>query len=342
VRIDVGNTDTYTISSLTEGATSFCTVTAYNPAKVESAYSNEISVHVSYAAPVVSFSATPASGTAPLQVAFDNNTSGRVTSWAWDFGDGATSNLENPTHVYSTPGTYTASLTATGPGGAMTSSRAISATPRGGTWQGLVAAYAFNEGAGNTVADASGNGNTGTIDGASWTTQGRVGAALSFNGLDSMVKIPPSASLNLSGAMTLEAWIFPTAAQSGWRTIVQREVDAYFLHASHWNGALVPAGGGTFNGDVEWIAGPSAVPVNAWTHVALTYNGAILRLYLNGAQVASEARSGAIQTNSNQISIGGNMPYGEFFQGRIDEVRVYNRALDPAEIDDDMNSAVAP
>ena len=113
---------------------------------------------------------------------------------------------------------------------------------------GLVAAYGFNEGAGTTVADASGNGNTGTISGATWSDAGTLRGALSFNGASSLVRVPSSASLNVSTAMTLEAWIQPTAAQSGWRTIMQREVDAYFLNASNGNGPLRPSGGGTFGG----------------------------------------------------------------------------------------------
>ena len=88
-------------------------------------------------------------------------------------------------------------------------------------------------GSGATTADASGNGNTGTITGATWTTQGRFGNALSFNGASSVVRVASSASLNLTSAMTLSAWIRPTAAQSGWRTIVQRQADAYFLNASN-------------------------------------------------------------------------------------------------------------
>ena len=127
--------------------------------------------------------------------------------------------------------------------------------------------------------------------------------------------------------MTLEAWIKPTATQSGWRTIMQREVDAYFLNASNSDGPLLPSGGGTFNGNTGYVSGTTASPVNVWTHVALTYDGAMLRLYVNGVQAGSQARTGSIQTNSNPLWIGGNSPYGEYFQGLIDEVRVYNRAL---------------
>ena len=61
--------------------------------------------------------------------------------------------------------------------------------------------------------------------------------------------------------------------------------------------------------------------------MALTYDGASLRLYVNGTQVATRAAAGAIQASANPLWIGGNQPYGEYFRGLIDEARVYNRAL---------------
>jgi PKD repeat protein len=71
-----------------------------------------------YTAPKANFSASPRSGAAPLQVNFTNESSGLVTSWLWNFGDGTTSTDENPTHTYESPRTYTAKLTVYGPGGA--------------------------------------------------------------------------------------------------------------------------------------------------------------------------------------------------------------------------------
>jgi hypothetical protein len=156
--------------------------------------------------------------------------------------------------------------------------------------------------------------------------------ALTFNGSTGGVSVPASASLGLSSAMTLMAWIEPTASQSGWRTIMQRQSDAYFLNASNESGPLRPAGGGTIGGGITWVTGTTASPVNAWTHVALTYDGAALRLYVNGTQVATRTVSGAIQASTNPLWIGGNSPYGEYFQGLIDEARVYNRALTATDI----------
>ncbi len=75
---------------------------------------------------------------------------------------------------------------------------------------GLVAAYGFDEGTGTVVTDSSGNGNTGTIAGATWTTAGKYGVgALSFNGTTARVTVPDAPSLDLTDALTLEAWVLP-------------------------------------------------------------------------------------------------------------------------------------
>jgi len=76
----------------------------------------------------------------------------------------------------------------------------------------LVAAYSFNEGAGTSVGDASGNGHTGTVTGAA----GQFGGALSFDGTDDWVTVADAAGLDLTTGMTLEAWVNPTALR-GWR-----------------------------------------------------------------------------------------------------------------------------
>jgi hypothetical protein len=95
----------------------------------------------------------------------------------------------------------------------------------------LVGAYSFDAGSGVAAIDDSGNGNVGTIAGATWTTQGRYGNALRFDGAGDTVRVPASASLDVGSRLALSAWVRPTSAQSGWRTIVQREPDTYFLTA---------------------------------------------------------------------------------------------------------------
>ena len=84
----------------------------------------------------------------------------------------------------------------------------------------------------------------------------------------------------------------------------------------------------------------SGLSPSTWTHVAATYDGAQIRLYVNGTQVAAVARTGTYEQNTNPLWIGGNAVYGEHFQGRIDDLRIYNRALSVTEIQSDMNAPV--
>jgi hypothetical protein len=134
--------------------------------------------------------------------------------------------------------------------------------------------------------------------------------------------------------MTLEGWVFPTVVPSNWRAVVGKDVDRYYLMAGSSGNA--PAVGGTFSpgGNTNLFAS-GALPVNSWTHLAATFDGATLRLYVNGVQVASQARTGTLTTSNAVLTIGHNI-FGERFIGRIDEVRIYNRALTAAEIQTDM------
>jgi PKD repeat protein len=162
-RTDVGNTDTYALSGLAPGSTTYCAVTAYDASKKESGYSNEVRVSVPADAPVAAFSATPTSGQAPLSVSFRDSSLGTITSWLWEFGDGTTSSTQNPAHVYSNPGTYTAKLTVTGPGGTATKSVATPIT---------VSAGSVGQ-AGAIVVD---NGRAGTTATGSWCVSATTGA----------------------------------------------------------------------------------------------------------------------------------------------------------------------
>jgi hypothetical protein len=232
--------------------------------------------------------------------------------------------------------TLSAARTATATFNAVTTPPAGSPAPAG-----LVAAYTFNETSGSTVTDASGNNNTGTFgSGVTRTAQGRFGSALSFNG--GMIRIPHSSSLNLTSAMTLEAWVFPTAPLDDWSTVLMKQMPGdspYLIYAgTPYNAALVyVTPRGTASGRALT---PSTLPLNTWTHLAGTFDGTTLRLYVNGTQVATRTLSGTIVTSTDILAIGGNTIWGEYFQGRIDEVRIYNRALSPAQIQTDMNSPI--
>src|SRR5260221_1682819 len=93
-----------------------------------------------------------------------------------------------------------------------------------------------------------------------------------------------------------------------------------------------PAGGGTWTGGNQNTAAPTALALNAWTHLAATFDGATVRLYVNGVQVASQAQTAPLATTTGTLQIGGDSYPNEFFAGRIDEVRIYNGAHHQAEI----------
>ena len=206
---------------------------------------------------------------------------------------------------------------------------------------GLVAAYGFEEGTGTTAADASGTGNSGTTSNTTWSTAGKYGKALSFNGSSSYVNVPDSNSLDLTTGMTIEAWVRPSSLGSAWRTVVLKQQTgalAYGLYAN--NNATRPVGY-VFNAAERSAGGSSALAVNTWSHLATTYDGANLRLYVNGVLAATTATTGNIVVSTGVLRIGGNSVWGEYFSGLIDEVRIYNRALSAGEIQVDMATPVS-
>jgi uncharacterized protein (TIGR03437 family) len=205
------------------------------------------------------------------------------------------------------------------------------------TAQGLVAAYAFNEGTGTKVTDASGNGNTGTIFNATWTT-GKYGNALAFNGTNALITINDSASLRLTTAMTLEAWINPGQVVSQWQDVIYKGNDNYYLEAT--SPTSVPAGGGIVGSARVVLYGTTVPRQNTWSHLALTYDGSMLRLYVNAVLASSQPRTGNFFQSTNPLQIGGDSFNRQYFHGTIDEVRIYNVALTTMQIQTDMNTAI--
>jgi concanavalin A-like lectin/glucanase superfamily protein len=239
---------------------------------------------------------------------------------SWSDGGTQTHNIVAP----ATPATYTATYSE------------VAVVP------GLVAAYAFNEGSGATAVDSSGNGNQGAISGATRNTSGQYGAALDFDGTNDLVTVPDSSSLDLTNGMTLEAWVRPLTT-SGWRTVVLKERPgdtAYALYSSN-NDNGRPSGRVRVNGSNVSVNGTSRLTTSVWTHLATTFDGSNLRLYVNGALVATRAASGTILTSTNLLRIGGSSALGRWFRGRIDEVRVYNRALSASEIQSDRTTPLS-
>jgi hypothetical protein len=138
-------------------------------------------------------------------------------------------------------------------------------------------------------------------------------------------------------AMTLEAWVNPGTVVGEWEDVIYKGNDNYYLEAA--SSRSVPAAGGTFGAVGAILYGTQLEP-GSWVHLAVTYDGTTLRLYVNGVQVASQAQTGTILTSTNALQIGGDSLFTQFFKGIIDEVRVYNVALTAAQIQADMGSPI--
>ncbi|MFB9966496.1 LamG domain-containing protein, partial [Sinosporangium siamense] len=199
------------------------------------------------------------------------------------------------------------------------------------------AAYGLEEGTGTTVADSSGNANGGAAHGTSWVT-GKYGNALSFDGIDAWVTVPHSPSLRLTNGMTLSAWVKPTGV-GGYRTVVMKDHtngSAYGLYSS--NGDAVPSAW-MLKPDAashNIVNGTSPLPVDTWSHIAITYDGTDAHLYVDGTQTTTIPMTGSLIDDNGSLHLGGNTKWGEYFAGVIDEVRVYNRAQTAAQIQTDM------
>ena len=138
--------------------------------------------------------------------------------------------------------------------------------------------------------------------------------------------------------MTLEAWVNPPAINAGWKDVIYKGNDNYYLEGA--TPAECPMIGITVGASQAEAFGTSQLPSNTWTFLAATYDGTTLRFYVNGTQISSQPRTGDIVTSANPLQIGGDSIWGQFFHGTIDEVRVYNVALTPGQIQADMATSV--
>ncbi|MBN1281141.1 MAG: InlB B-repeat-containing protein [Candidatus Thermoplasmatota archaeon] len=232
---------------------------------------------------------------------------------------------------------YASSTTLTMPGQNIEVTATYQNAPPG---PALVAAYSFDENTGSILGDLSGFENHGTLSpGVSWTSTGKFGSALEFSGLsNSYVSIADSVSLDLTTGMTLEAWVRPTNIQ-GWKPAVLKDpTGKYYLYAASTSSYSYAPGGGLNPG--TQIFDSTGLPLNQWSHIATTYDGQTLKVYVNGVLKNSAALTGTITTSNDPLYIGASLSWGEYYNGAIDEVRVYNYALPQSEILTDMNTPV--
>jgi hypothetical protein len=196
---------------------------------------------------------------------------------------------------------------------------------------GLAGHWRFDEGSGSSLGDETGS-SDGAIFGAGWTT-GIAGSALDFDGSDDHVVLPTSAALDVTGTqITLAAWIFPHdgGTSNGSRILSKRtdpgDSDVYALYTQ---GNRV-----RFRLDEVDMISSATFANDQWIHVAAVYNGVDKRIYLDGVldPAAPQVKSDAIDGSARAVHFGKREDEARFFDGLIDEVRIYSRALTPAEV----------
>jgi fibronectin type 3 domain-containing protein len=200
---------------------------------------------------------------------------------------------------------------------------------------GLVAAYSFDDGSGTTLSDASGNGHNGTVSGATWAA-GHDGGALSFDGSSASVDLGGLGTFYQSG-FTLEAWVKKSGAKKDVAVVGSWNGGGPMLWVDHIAGdyQLVMNSGMS-----NYLDSGQAPVAGQWQNLAATYDGSTARYYIDGTQVASRSVSFPIGS-SNVWRIGAyGSPAGGFFDGLVDDVRIYSRALSGAEVQTDMNDPV--
>lgn len=205
--------------------------------------------------------------------------------------------------------------------------------------QNMMLGLNLNEGTGTTTADVSGHNHTGTLqNGTAWNTTGKYNNSLTFDGVDDVVDIGNPSTLNLTSSFTLSAWVYPTNL-SGDRDIITKVSSSSDYHLQTTNTGQVQVG---FSNGGSWYSATTttSLPLNTWTFVAGVFDDTnnTLTVFINGAQSAQGTNITATpQSSTNPVHVGMGWG-GQNWNGRIDDVRIYNIALTQTEIQTDMNT----
>ncbi len=302
--------------------------------------------------PQVSIS-SPAAGTVSGAITVTANASDNLAVAGVQFKrDGQNLGAEDTTAPYSVPwdtrnelnGTHVLTAVARDSVGNTSTSSPITVnvSNTGVSTVGLRAAYGFDEGAGTSAADSSGNQRTATLaGGAGWTTAGRYGGAVTLNGTTSEVD-PPALGTFYKSAFTLEAWVLKQGSKVDVGVVgawAAGQNGGPMIWVDHATGRYRLTLGVSF---ANYVDSGRAPTVGQWQHVAATYDGTTARFYVDGVETASAPYSGNVG-DATAWRIGAyGMPVTGFFDGQIDNVRIYDRALTASEVETDAASRIQP
>ncbi len=230
----------------------------------------------------------------------------------------------------------------------------VAPPPPGAPLPVAAASWNLDEGSGQTIVDrvAANHGFLGLSTAAESSDPARVlgkyGSALSFDGVDDVATVPLTTSTQNLSSFTYSAWIKPNSlGEASYGRIVSREssvkYDDFYLLVNPGNtisASITNSAGTTFIS----YAVASSISLNAWNHVAVTYDDKgdrKLHLFVNGVETTYQAQppvTGTLKFTNNPILIGNTPSLDRTFDGAIDEVNVYNRALSASEISNVFNS----
>lgn len=202
----------------------------------------------------------------------------------------------------------------------------------GSLTEGLVAYYPMDSGSGSTISDQALN-NDGTINGVSWTTDSKIGSScLSFDGTDDYVDVSHKSVL-MPDRITVSGWVNFNDASKDWMMVDKGDSHpgTFYLYddANDSYGVRWTIKDGSNRYDAEYNA-VSDLNNNQWYHIAGTFDGKKARLYVDGVLVGSVSAN--FGSNSEPLWIGRYQGGGYHVNGKIDDVRIYNRPLSTPEI----------
>ena len=281
------------------------------------------------------FSATPLQGTAPITVQFTDESTGNPTVWIWDFQNDGINDafIQNPSFTYEKEGNYTVKLIVMNASEDDTLVKADYITIDTSLIdQGLVAYYPFS----GNANDTSGNGNHGAVSGATLTTDrfGYTSSAYHFDGSDDRISIPVNINVSVLPKLTMVAWVKPESI-SPVRAIISHD-NGDFDREMNIDNRGVPTGYCAFTGGYGgWgIFGSFPATVDHWDMITVEYDQTeqSLKLYKGTTSMTWGA---SIGNGKTYTYIGASPAWtggGSFWDGDIDDVRLYNRILPDEEV----------
>lgn len=200
---------------------------------------------------------------------------------------------------------------------------------------GLIADYPFN----GNAKDGTPNASNGTVTGATLTTDRKTRPNSAYNFSNAYINAGNTSALQIpaGGSVTMCVWVYPTSGPGSFAGVVGKRNATSYDYSMNYTSAnfQIQTDGGSSNGIYAYVP-----PLSTWTHICgvITTSPRTI-LYINGQVFGNSGGAGGGVANTGQtLNIGSSYPGAEYFLGKLDDVRIYNRVLSAAEVNDLYNS----